>query len=181
MWKIGQGRLHCQHGAACQDFFTFFGRRTGPKRSGAVLACFWTDFQPEPLILDPIRAVFDDLCPNRHFGRDLASPWPGQVQALHTHGGRDSGRLSLSVRTRLAEAAAAADLKGGSGEASPPQEKKVLTCFGLLELGRGTYGGSGSSMQRMLDRFSDTLVRVMPRAISRNLSREKYNSPSLRR
>ena len=59
------------HGAARPDFFTFFGRGTGPKRSGAVLACFWTDFQAEPSILDPIRAIFDDLGPNRHFGWDL--------------------------------------------------------------------------------------------------------------
>ena len=92
-----------------QTFLLFFCRGTGPKRSGAVLACFWTDFQPEPSILDPIWAVFDDLGPNRHFGRDLASPGTGQVQALHIHGGRDSGRLSLSVRTWLAQAATAAD------------------------------------------------------------------------
>ena len=65
-----------------QTFLLFFGRGTGPKRSGAVLACFWTDFQAKPSILDPIRAIFDDLGPNRHFGRDLdlqdqARDWPG--------------------------------------------------------------------------------------------------------
>ena len=37
-----------------QTFFTFFGCGTGPKRSGADLACFWTDFQTKPEILDPI-------------------------------------------------------------------------------------------------------------------------------
>ena len=58
-----------------------------------------------------------------------ASPWPGQVQALHTHGGCDSGRLSLSVRTWLAEAATAADLKGASRGAKPPQEK---VCFFVI-------------------------------------------------
>ena len=57
-----------------QTFLLFFGRGTGPKRSGAVLACFWSDFQPEPSILDPIRAVFDDFGPGRHFG----GSWPGQ-------------------------------------------------------------------------------------------------------
>ena len=61
-----------------QTFLLFFGRGTGPKRSGAVLACFWTDFQPEPSILDPIQAVFDDLGPNRHFRRDLARPGTGR-------------------------------------------------------------------------------------------------------
>ena len=44
-------------------------------------------------------------------------------QVLTTPGGRDSGRLGSSVRTCLAEAATAADLKGGSGGAKPPQEK----------------------------------------------------------
>ena len=67
------------HGAAWLDFFIFFGRGTGPKRCGAVLACFWTDFQAKPSILDPSRAVFDDLGPNRHFGPDFdrARAWPG--------------------------------------------------------------------------------------------------------
>ena len=60
--------------AARADFFTFFGRGTSPKRSGAVLACFWADFHPEPSILGPIRDVFDDFGPNRHFGRDLTRP-----------------------------------------------------------------------------------------------------------
>ena len=110
-------------------FLLFLRRGTSPKRSGVVLACFWTDFQREPLILDPIRAIFDDFGPNRHFGRDLARPGTGQVQALHTHGGRDSGRLSLSVRTCLAEAATAADLKGGSGGAKPPQLTKSINFF----------------------------------------------------
>ena len=54
---------------------------------------------------------------------DLARPGTGQVQALPTHGGRDSGRLSSSVRTCLAEAATAADFKGGSGGAKPPPGK----------------------------------------------------------
>ena len=116
-----------------QTFLLFFGRGTGPKRSGTVLACFWTNFQAKPSILDPIRAVFDDLGPNRHFGPDLdlqdqARDWPGGPGPAHTFfstpGGRDSGRLGLSVRTWLAEAATAADLKVGSGGAKPPQEKK---------------------------------------------------------
>ena len=66
-----------------QTFLLFFGRGTGPKRSGAVLACFWTDFQPEPSILDPIRAIFDDFGLNRHFGLDLdqAREWL-EAQAL---------------------------------------------------------------------------------------------------
>ena len=54
-----------------QNFLLFFGRGTGPKRSGAVLACFWTKFQAELSILDPIRAIFNDLGPNRHCGPDL--------------------------------------------------------------------------------------------------------------
>ena len=105
-------------------------------------------FQAEPSILDPIRAIFDDLGSNRHFGPDLdlqdqardwpggpgpgrglpASPWPGTSQVLPTPGGRNSGRLGLSVRTWLAEAATAADLKGGSGGRSPPRKKFELFC-----------------------------------------------------
>ena len=54
-----------------QTFLLFFGRGTGPKRSGAVLACFWTNFQAKPSILDPIRAIFDDSGPSRHCGSDL--------------------------------------------------------------------------------------------------------------
>ena len=46
-------------------------------------------------------------------------------QVLPTPGGRDSGRLGSSVRTCLAEAATAADLKRGSGGAKRPQQKKV--------------------------------------------------------
>ena len=61
-----------------QTFLLFFGRGTGPKRSRAVLACFWTAFQPEPSILDPIWDVFDDFGPNRHFGQELARPGTGQ-------------------------------------------------------------------------------------------------------
>ena len=45
---------------------------------------------------------------------------------LPTLGGRDSGRLGSSVRTWLAEAATAADLKGGSGRASPPSGKSLI-------------------------------------------------------
>ena len=36
-----------------------------------VLACFWTKFQAKRSILDPFRAIFDDLGPNRHCGPDL--------------------------------------------------------------------------------------------------------------
>ena len=88
-----------------QTFLLFFGRG---KRSGAVLACFWTDFQAKRSILDPIRAIFDDLGPNRHFGSDLdlqdqARDWPGPGppgQSLAWH---------LSSLSPL-EAATAADL-----------------------------------------------------------------------
>ena len=68
-------------------------------------------------------------------GQSLASPWPGAPQVLPTPGGRDSGRLGLSVRTWLAEAATAADLKGVSGGAKPPQEKKFKLVFSCLNLG----------------------------------------------
>ena len=66
----------------------FFGRRTGPKRSGAVLACLWADFQAKPSILEPIRVIFDDLSPNRHSGRELdlqdqARDWPGGIGLPH--------------------------------------------------------------------------------------------------
>ena len=50
-------------------------------------------------------------------------------------GGCDSSRLGLGVRTWPAEAATAADLKGGSGGAKPPQEKKFKLVFGCLNLG----------------------------------------------
>ena len=97
-------------------FFGGGGRGTGPKRSGAVLACSWANFQAKPSFLEPIRVIFDDLGPNRHFGRvfdlqDHPRDWPGTSQVLPTPGGRDSGRLGLSVRTWLAEAATAADLR----------------------------------------------------------------------
>ena len=71
-------------------------------------------------------------------GRVRASrpvPGPGASQVLPTPGGCDSGRLGLSVRTWLAEAATAADLKGESGGAKPPQEKKLKLVFGCLNLG----------------------------------------------
>ena len=55
--------------------FYFFGRGTGPKRCGAVLASFLMDFHAEPSILDPIQATFDDFGPNRHV---WASLLPGQ-------------------------------------------------------------------------------------------------------
>ena len=64
----------------------------------------------------------------------LASPWPGISQVPSTPGGRDSGRLGLSLRTWLAEAAKAGDLKGGLGGEAPPATK-VYTFLGLLELG----------------------------------------------
>ena len=40
-----------------------------------VLACFWTKFQAKRSILDPIRAIFDDLGPDRHLGPDLDQAW----------------------------------------------------------------------------------------------------------
>ena len=81
-----------------QTFLLFFGRGTGPKRSGAVLACFWTNFQPEPSILEPIRAIFDDFGPNRHFGLDLARPGTGRealrpAQARNADLGSDPLRI----------------------------------------------------------------------------------------
>ena len=68
--------------AARAYFFTFFGRGTGPKRSGAILVCFWNDCEAKQLILDSIWAIFHDLGPNRHFGQDLdfqaqARDWQG--------------------------------------------------------------------------------------------------------
>ena len=55
-----------------------------------------------------------------------ASPWPSISQVLSTHGGRDSGRLGLSVRTWLVEAATAANSKGGlGGGVKAPQEKSL--------------------------------------------------------
>ena len=66
------------HAAAWANFLFFFGRGTGPKRSGAVLACFWSDFQPEPSILDLIRTVFDDLArADILAGLGQARDWPG--------------------------------------------------------------------------------------------------------
>ena len=46
-------------------------------------------FHAKPSILDPIRAIFDDLVPSRHFGRDLdlqdqARDWPGGPGPAHT-------------------------------------------------------------------------------------------------
>ena len=82
MGSFGLGRLG-------QTFLLFFGRGASPKRSGAVLACFWTNFQAKLSILGPIRTIFDDLGPNRHFGRDLdlqdqARDWPGDPGPAHT-------------------------------------------------------------------------------------------------
>ena len=70
-------------------------------------------------------------------GPKASRPGPGPVkdQVLPTPGGRDSGRLGLSVRTWLAEAATAADFKGGSRGAKPPQGKKFKLFLGCLNLG----------------------------------------------
>ena len=70
---------------AARAYLFFLGRGTSSKRSGAVMACFWIDFQAKPSNLDPIRAIFDDLDPNRHFGRDLdqARDWPGRPGPAH--------------------------------------------------------------------------------------------------
>ena len=65
-----------------------------------------------------------------------ASPWPATSQVHPTRGGRDSGRLGLSVRSLLAEAATTADLKGGaSGGRSTPRKKKFKLILGCLNLG----------------------------------------------
>ena len=86
--------------------------------------------------LPKIKNVFFIFVRKKSMGQGLpASPWPGTSQVLPTPGGRDSGRLGLSVRTWLAEAATAADLKGGSGEAKPLQEKKFKLVLGCLNLG----------------------------------------------
>ena len=59
---------------------------------------------------------------------------PGQSLAWYLSstlppGDRDSGRLGLSVRTWLAEAATAADLNGGSGGGGEAPEEKSLNLF----------------------------------------------------
>ena len=58
--------------AARPDFCTFFlvaGLvRNAPEQSPGTLL---TDFQAGPSILNPIRAIFDDLGRNQHFGVDL--------------------------------------------------------------------------------------------------------------
>ena len=69
--------------------YSFSGRVTGPKLSGAVLACFWANFHAKLPSLCPIQSIFDDLGPNRHFGRDLDlqdqdRDWPGGPGLAHT-------------------------------------------------------------------------------------------------
>ena len=38
----------------------------------------WTDFQPEPSILDPFQAIFDVLGPTWQFGLDQNMAWRGK-------------------------------------------------------------------------------------------------------
>ena len=109
-------------GAARPHFFTFVGRGTALKRSGTVLACFGTDFQAKPSILDPIRAIFDDLGPNRHFGRDLdlqdqARDWPGGPGPAHT--------FSLSRKKKRA----GLFLFSAGGRLPPAENKKKRLFF----------------------------------------------------
>ena len=48
-----------------------FGLRSGPDGSGQALGFIWSLFRDKWSILDPFRAIFDDLGPNRHCGPDL--------------------------------------------------------------------------------------------------------------
>ena len=50
---------------------TVFGFRSGPDGSGQAIRFIWSLFRAKRLILDPIRALFGDLGPNRHGGPDL--------------------------------------------------------------------------------------------------------------
>ena len=61
-------KSYCTLGDLGKRFLLFWGRRTGPKRSGAVLACFWIDFQAKQSILDLTRAILNDLGLNQHLG-----------------------------------------------------------------------------------------------------------------
>ena len=108
--------------------FLLFGRGTGPKRSGAVLACFWTDFQPEPSILDPIRAVFDDFDPNRHFGLDLARPGTGRKALRPAQGlaGRPWPSPYFFFSVEIKKAGLSLFSEGGR---LPPSEKKCFSLF----------------------------------------------------
>ena len=117
-------------GGSAQTVLLFVGYGTGLKHSGAVPACFWTDFQANPSTLARIQVIFDDL--GRLSVSEVViatSPWPGTSQVFPTRGGRDSGRLGFSVRTWLVEAATAADLKGGSEGGRIPPRKKSLSIF----------------------------------------------------
>ena len=46
-------------------FGGFFGRRTGPRGEKMIVACPGTDSQVLATILDPFRAIFADLGPDR--------------------------------------------------------------------------------------------------------------------
>ena len=48
-----------------------FGLRSGPDGSGQAVGFIWSLFRAKRSILDPFRAIFDDLGPNRHCGPDL--------------------------------------------------------------------------------------------------------------
>ena len=61
-----------------------FGLRSGPDGSGQAVGFIWSLFRAKRSILDPFRAIFDDLGPNRHCGQDWTSrirpgtvPWSG--------------------------------------------------------------------------------------------------------
>ena len=111
-------------GGLGQTFLLFFGCGTGPKRSGAVLACFWTDFQTKPSILDLIRAVFDDLGPSRHFGPDFEWARPGPRPST-SHTWRPRQRPTWLKRSNLACGGYDSSRLEGEVWGEPPQQKKV--------------------------------------------------------
>ena len=78
-------------------------------------------------------------------------PWPDTSQVLPIPGGRDSGRLGLSVRTWLAEAAIAAELKGGVWGGDPPRKKKHILVLCCLNLGELSFNRISVSHAQLVD------------------------------
>ena len=92
----------------------------GYKKNGLL---FWGErgrLPPRPARKNPIFFLFVG---------DQSLAWLVSSQVLPTPGGRYSGRLRLSVRTWLAEAATAADLKGEAGGGAKPTQQKTYTLF----------------------------------------------------
>ena len=82
--------------------FDFFWPWTCPNRSEMAVGFTWTDFQPEPSILDPFRTIFDVLRPTWKSGLGhsvawRAKTWPGRPNQARTRNAKSGFFSTLFV------------------------------------------------------------------------------------